>query len=478
MTLRWLLLHTSALTPSVAQHKRTRQLGELARQETRLGAEEVLGLVVMVARLEQLTRQLYSKLLAHRDGAWARLRQDSVERMEELADVFGGKQKLSRIQPNKRLERWLQDRAAQIKTLQVDSPAESSRLAVQLIQALEEAAEFHSLEANLQVTQYLSETKDSLLTMVRLAGAEDDVLVQLQILSDFSYAWTLIDNFTPLMQTQIKTEPRRVAELRSTFLKLSGAMEAAMLRLGEAASKDLYSVSQYYSRRLVTYIRKVLQVIPATMFGLLEQVIQHQNMLLELPTRLEKDKLKEFSQLDRRWEIARLTHKVSVLSRGILAMRTTLVGVVQVDPKKLLEEGIRRELVNRVARTLHSTFTFNSRSKDRVGELNTKINAIAKEMEGFRKSFEYIQDYINIPGLRLWQEEISRIINHSVEKEAAGFLKTVGESYSQYQTFAVPIPEFAPLAGDSSRTFMGRLVREVLHVTDSGLREALKLENT
>ena len=56
---------------------------------------------------------------------------------------------------------------------------------------------------------------------------------------------------------------------------------------------------------------------------------------------------------------------MSVLSRGILALRTTLVGVVQVDPKKLLEEGIRRELVNRVARTLHSTFTFNSRSKDR-----------------------------------------------------------------------------------------------------------------
>ena len=39
-----------------------------------------------------------------------------------------------------------------------------------------------------------------------------------------------------------------------------------------------------------------------------------------------------------RWEIARLTHKVSILSRGILALKTTLVGVVQVDPKKLLEE--------------------------------------------------------------------------------------------------------------------------------------------
>ena len=35
------------------------------------------------------------------------------------------------------------------------------------------------------MTQYITETKDSLMTMIRLAGAEDDILVQLQILSDF-----------------------------------------------------------------------------------------------------------------------------------------------------------------------------------------------------------------------------------------------------------------------------------------------------
>ena len=43
--------------------------------------------------------------------------------------------------------------------------------------------------------------------------------------------------------------------MRSLFLKLSGAMEGAMVRLGEAASRDLYPVSQHYSRRLVAYIR-------------------------------------------------------------------------------------------------------------------------------------------------------------------------------------------------------------------------------
>ena len=51
-----------------------------------------------------------------------------------------------------------------------------------------------------------------------------------------------------------------VAQLRTTFLKLAAAMEGAMVRLGEAGSRELYPVSQYYSSTLVTYIRTVLQV--------------------------------------------------------------------------------------------------------------------------------------------------------------------------------------------------------------------------
>jgi len=45
-------------------------------------------------------------------------------------------------------------------------------------------------------------------------------------------------------------------------------------------------------------------------------------------------------------------------------------------------------------------------------------------MDGFRRSFEYIQDYVNIYGLKIWQEEISRIINYNVEQECNSFLRT------------------------------------------------------
>jgi len=52
-----------------------------------------------------------------------------------------------------------------------------------------------------------------------------------------------------------------------------------------------------------------------------------------------------------------------------------------------------------------------------------RLKELGGRMDGFRRSFEYIQDYINIYGLKIWQEEVSRIINYNVEQECNSFLR-------------------------------------------------------
>ncbi|KAH9496896.1 WASH complex subunit 5 [Bulinus truncatus] len=87
-------------------------------------------------------------------------------------------------------------------------------------------------------------------------------------------------------------------------------------------------------------------------------------------------------------------------------------------------------------------------------------------MDGFRRSFEYIQDYVNIYGLKIWQEEVSRIINYNVEQECNSFLRTKVQDWeSIYQSTAIPIPRFQPV-DDSSVNFIGRLAREIIRITD------------
>jgi WASH complex subunit strumpellin len=85
------------------------------------------------------------------------------------------------------------------------------------------------------------------------------------------------------------------------------------------------------------------------MFETLDEIVALQaSKLKELPARVEKTSLKtfvhlaviiytRFIQLDERYQLAKCTHAVSVFTEGLLAMEKTLVGVIEVDPKQLLE---------------------------------------------------------------------------------------------------------------------------------------------
>ena len=81
-------------------------------------------------------------------------------------------------------------------------------------------------------------------------------------------------------------------------------MERPVLRISQARSNDMVSVAQYYSAELVAYVRKVLQIIPESLFKVLDQIILLQtDRIEELPTRLEKDKLRDLAQLNGRFEV-------------------------------------------------------------------------------------------------------------------------------------------------------------------------------
>ena len=62
-------------------------------------------------------------------------------------------------------------------------------------------------------------------------------------------------------------------------------------------------------------------------------------------------------------QVARLTHSISVFTEGMLSMKSTSVGVIKVDPKQLLEDGIRKEIVRQVSWALHNGLIFNPKAK-------------------------------------------------------------------------------------------------------------------
>lgn len=465
VVLRWLLLHTAPLTSGLDSNKRCRQTRDQVLSDSRHDPLKIFELLLNTSQLELKIRETFRYLLKEKRPQWDKCQKECVERLMELAEVFSGVKPLTRVEKNGNLQAWFEEIAKQIGLLNYEDSTTTGRKVIQLIQALEEVQEFHQLESNIHVKQFLADTRKLLHQMLRTINIKEDTLITIQIVADLSYSWEIIDGYTEFMQSGIKKDPSLVTKLRATFLKLSSALDLPLLRINQAKSSDLISVSQYYSAELVAYIRKVLQIIPETMFGLLERIIRLQtSQIMEVPTRLEKEKLREYAQLDERFEVAKLTHSISVFTEGILMMKTTLVGIVKLDPKQLLEDGIRKELVHQVALALHNGLIFNSKAK--TSGLIQKLEELGNIMDGFRRSFEYIQDYLNIYGLKIWQEEVSRIISYNVEQECNSFLRhKVLDWQSVHQSRAIPIPKFPP-TDTTSVNFIGRLARELLRITD------------
>lgn len=405
VTLRWMMLHTSKSAYDCSQNKKCKQYENQVINDSTYKSVEFFELLLNISQLEFKVRDIIKDVLTEKESQWNACRKEAHERLVELSDVFSASNTLMKIKKNDDLKKWFADISKEVEELSHENANVCGRKIIQLIQALERVQEYHNLNANMQVKQHLIEIDQYLHQMIQTINIKEENLINLQIIGDLSYAWITIDNYTVIMQESVKKQPSLVIKLRATFLKLASALEIPLLRINQAHSDDLESVSQYYSSELVNYVRKVIQIIPKTMFEILERIIKIQTeSIRELPTRLDKDKVREYAQLDERYAVAKNTYQISVFTEGILMMKKTLVGVIELDPKQLLEDGIRKELVKHLAESLHNGLTFNAKSKQ--SELLDKLTNLAKIIDGYKRSFEYVQDYLNIYGFKIWQEEV------------------------------------------------------------------------
>lgn len=92
------------------------------------------------------------------------------------------------------------------------------------------------------------------------------MLINISQFSDFSYAWKAIDDFIPIIQTQISKKPDTVLLLKTVFTKLASIMNIPLKRIIEYNSDDMRAVAKYYSGELVKFVKRTLSIIPTNIF--------------------------------------------------------------------------------------------------------------------------------------------------------------------------------------------------------------------
>jgi WASH complex subunit strumpellin len=420
-------------------------------------------------------KEIFKNLLLEKEKKWNKCKNSAVERMKELGMYFTGQVALTRVKKDDKLQEWFNGMANEIDSLSMEDEhaTVTGRKIQHCVQALEDVEQFDVIDTNLAIKAFLKETREELYQMVRACNIKTEVLNVLETVTDFSYAWELLPDYLKVLHDRVKSDPATVVLLRALFLKLASILDVPVLRTMQCGSPDALSVAEYYSQELVSFVRRVMEIIPRSVFKILTNIVNiKERHLKQLPTKVEIDETKAYAQLDERFELAKLTHQVSIFTEGILAMEKTLLGVIQVDPRAILEDGIRKELVRQISEANNAVLNFPQSEKDKNAALSTSnlfvknMQALANRVEGYRLAIEYIQDYIDIAGLRMWQSEICRIMQYNTEQEANRFLqKKIYDSQSRFQSRAIPIPTFPKV--DGSINFMGRTVGALLRMTDS-----------
>lgn len=188
VTLRWVMLHLSkqCLVFEIEQLKPLSQVTP----------HKIFELLLNLSQLELKVKDMFKKLLDTKEEKWKFYQKECIERINELSEVFSGEKPLTRIEKNVNLQVWFRDIAKHIQELEQTD----GRKIVHLIQALEEVQEFHQLDSQMHVKQFLEDVRKFLHQMIRTINIKEDVLITLQIICDISYAWNIIDGFTEIMQ--------------------------------------------------------------------------------------------------------------------------------------------------------------------------------------------------------------------------------------------------------------------------------------
>lgn len=160
---------------------------------------------------------------------------------------------------------------------------------------------------------------------------------------------------------------------------------------------------------------------------------------------------------DQRYELAASTHSISLFARGLLAMEKTLVGVIEVDARQLLEQGIRTELQRQFSEIFDKFFVFGDKNSTSQ-RLCNRLKVAEQALKGFQKSFEYIQDYLGIYAATIWQTEMSAMIRNDVEME----LNRLHSAQSPHHLHSITEPTPLP---SMQQSFTGRILHELIAVT-------------
>lgn len=113
--------------------------------------------------------------------------------------------------------------------------------------------------------------------------------------------------------------------------------------------------------------------------------------------------------------IAKFCKEIAVYTDGIMSMDKYIIGMIEVIPMKILEEGLRKELLVMLGEKLNEKLKFGAIKS--YEEFELLLTNVGEELDSLKRGVEYIQDMLNIQGLKIWYDEYNKLVSVYVDAE-------------------------------------------------------------
>ncbi|VDO60737.1 unnamed protein product [Heligmosomoides polygyrus] len=396
-SLRWLILHTSKTVS-----KKATSYIQAMDIHSQFDAQALVFLL-RISNFEMDFFLAYKECLRNKKESISKLTSATCVTISEMAQFFS--QDFGSINKEKKtkLHDWFLLLKKNLEELDADDK-QNADVVMQVKRRIVQVGEMLDLNGTLALAQHLQKLETQLNCLSALYSVREEDERQAQRSADPSYLWPILDEWTPRIQRRI-LESSNVNAVRALFFKLSLSISTLCDRFGSSEKKKL--IGRAYSYHLERRLCTILQTIPHKLFSVLKDTLCPALQRQWEPS-LDKNAARDMADFDENFRLAEATYTISNLSLGVSRMALKKVGVVSINPKELLEEGIRRELALELP-TLLTTLEKNSSLEDVLKNLSEGLNL-------FHRGFIYMCEHVDINGHEMWRDEVDAVLRRTTKE--------------------------------------------------------------
>mmetsp|Transcript_27221 Transcript_27221/g.41709 ORF Transcript_27221/g.41709 Transcript_27221/m.41709 type:complete len:1354 (+) Transcript_27221:293-4354(+) len=472
IALRWRILHNGS--PLLPQREITVHSNREKSKVQYSIEERVVNLFLLSSQYEALLKDVFQQILDRREGMWENMKILASAKMHQISNHYAGNDCLTLVEKNDALCHWFSRMKDEIDALAFDSEDcfSTSRDIQFCVNSVSEMRLLDIIDRNIHVKGIIAETITRLKRMVKISSINKNVSTIIDAISECTYARSSIEYFLPIFHLKSTKDPKSVSLLRNSFLKMATFLSNISSRIDTGLEGHIFA-KEFHTHALLYFVKEILDVIPKSIFSSFGRIADKQNKsLMRLPSKIESEKLGDYALLDDRYNLAKLTYELSVLTKGIIEMEK--IDSLKMNPRRLLEEGLRKELVRQISHAFHVNLQFKleNHAWRKLGRTSESFlscfHELDSRMQRFKCAIIWLQDFLGgIDGLEIFFQESSRVVWHSVNKELDEHTLRLSICYRSYLLEGVLIPNYPRTQNDpNSATFMGRIVNALMTLID------------